>query len=483
MASKDRNTKESSGFHRTRCIADTAMVLLLLLISVIVTVSGECPASDVLSDQQAEPAIEQVGSKVARVDWSDLWPDIDWTECFSEAKIVSEKADEISIDLNAKEAEVTVEPCTETRFKVVATTVADGVKVESHRTRRGFKTSKPPMGKQPPEDSKLHSYRVDVNNGIMDLTKIDLTVAFADVADDPSCNRVNATELRFRKVGSESDVWTVADRPGMHPTLKMTVEGLDDVCASYEVVLVLMGTDGTESSEVKLVTVGPVSPETRMLAYESGFMYNVTGPDILSISDIGANGAIARWPESDCADYYAMTVTSKGYENTQMLHPSKSRFDFEDLTPCTEYRISLGSRLNTTDPSKTFESNEVTDTFVTEAAFSSSEDNTFNLTSLHTRSGRTSVTLSWLPGEYPCLKDKYDVEMCLRQEEEEDGERECSHQFNMNQVGEKTVAVIQNLRACSSYNVSKNNNADERSGWPNDCNIILGPYFYLSYLY
>ena len=97
-------------------------------------------------------------------------------------------------DLAAKSIAVTVNPCQMTRFKVSALTKAEGEEVASHKTKSGFKTFEAPKAK---EDitQVFHEYHVDQDN-VVDFTKVDLRFKFHDVVEDPSCKRVNGTELR-----------------------------------------------------------------------------------------------------------------------------------------------------------------------------------------------------------------------------------------------------------------------------------------------
>ena len=109
----------------------------------ICNVAAECPSAEDLNDQQTEPDVAQVDPDSALLSWGDLWPDVDWAECFVSAKIVSNSSGVFIADvedLSAKELVVPVEePCEEIRYKIIAET-PDGEEVESFSSRRGFKT-------------------------------------------------------------------------------------------------------------------------------------------------------------------------------------------------------------------------------------------------------------------------------------------------------------------------------------------------------
>ena len=99
------------------------------------------------------------------------------------------------MDLSAKSIEVAVNPCDETRFKVLALTEAEGTEVESFKTTSGFKTFQAPEAKENITQVS-HEYHVDSDN-VVDLTKVDISLNFKDVVEDPSCKRVNGAELRW----------------------------------------------------------------------------------------------------------------------------------------------------------------------------------------------------------------------------------------------------------------------------------------------
>ena len=99
------------------------------------------------------------------------------------------------MDLAAKSIEVAVNPCEETRFKVLAVTKAESIEVESHRTKSGFKTFRAPKAKASISNVS-HEYHID-SDSVVDLTKVDLVLNIEDLVEDPACNKVNGAELRW----------------------------------------------------------------------------------------------------------------------------------------------------------------------------------------------------------------------------------------------------------------------------------------------
>ena len=102
------------------------------------------------------------------------------------------------MDLAARSIEVAVNPCEETRFKVLALTKAERTEVESSKTKNGFKTFQAPKAKERITQVS-YEYHVDSDN-VVDLTKVDLKLNFEDVVEDPSCKRVNGAELRWEYI-------------------------------------------------------------------------------------------------------------------------------------------------------------------------------------------------------------------------------------------------------------------------------------------
>jgi hypothetical protein len=76
----------------------------------------------------------------------------------------------------------------------------------------------------------------------------------------------------------------------------------------------------------------------------------------------------------------------------------------------------------------------------------------FSLRSLKLRRGRTSITLSWLRDEWPCLADAdFAVVMCPA--EESDDDKACKKDIENSVVQDRRVATVQNLQPCSRYKV------------------------------
>ena len=69
------------------------------------------------------------------------------------------------------------------------------------------------------------------------------------------------------------------------------------------------------------------------------------------------------------------------------------------------------------------------------------------LSTLTTRPGRVYVTLEWEEGEWPCV-DGYDIEMNVNATGDVVDET-----FEFSQVGKMTVATVQGLKSCTTYEV------------------------------
>ena len=69
------------------------------------------------------------------------------------------------------------------------------------------------------------------------------------------------------------------------------------------------------------------------------------------------------------------------------------------------------------------------------------------LSTLTVRPGRTHVTLEWEEGEWPCV-DGYDIRMS----ESATGDV-VDKAFEFSQVGKMTVATVQGLKSCTTYEV------------------------------
>ena len=75
-----------------------------------------------------------------------------------------------------------------------ALTKAEKREVVSQKSKSGFKTFKAPKAKENLADV-THEYLID-SDDMVDLTKLDLSLKFEDVVEDPSCHKVNGAELR-----------------------------------------------------------------------------------------------------------------------------------------------------------------------------------------------------------------------------------------------------------------------------------------------
>ena len=69
------------------------------------------------------------------------------------------------------------------------------------------------------------------------------------------------------------------------------------------------------------------------------------------------------------------------------------------------------------------------------------------LSTLTTRTGRVHVTFEWEKGEWPCV-DGYDIRMKVNATGDVVNEA-----FEFTQVGKMTVATVQGLKSCTTYEV------------------------------
>lgn len=423
--------------------------LLIPLLSVLSHVKGDCPTLEELSDQRIVPEITQVDSEHALVEWSGLWDEMDWTNCLSSAAILINGEEEQALeDLNGRNQTVKVEPCEETTAEIKVTLSETGEEALSFRSKKGFKTYKSPLTKE--ETAIEFSHHVD-DKGVIVLTKADVRVKFNELVYDPSCRRVFSSELRFRRDGDE--IWTVVKTFEVFRTLDETIEGFDDLCSGYEVVLQLMGAPGTEDMQVPLGTLEAVSPELMKEAYESGFRYQPPKPSDLTLSSSTDTEAQFSWSKPVCSSGYIATLSqsalaggSDEIARRKVDDEDETSLSMPDLDPCTGYLINLRSYLSIGDTSFFYESAPVTLPFATKPHTTSEA---FELKSFSSRSGRSSITLSWLRNEWPCY-DQINVRLCPAGEQDEGL---CDQIGEPKIVNDRKVVTFQGLLPCSDYKV------------------------------
>lgn len=249
--------------------------IALLTLSLPYLTFAACPTLADLEDQNAVPdSVRQISSDRVSIDWSNLWSNFAWTEeCFSAAFVLMEDLEIEMENVGRKNATVQVRPCEEARFRVKVTLTATGESFASHRTEADFMTYKGPKAKVDPV--------VSVEYVEDDLTKVRVKSRFVDLAEDAFCRKVTATELRFREKkqsedDDEEDLWTVVKSArGVFRNLDTVIEGLDNICAEYEIVLQLVGTPGTEASPVLLAVLPPVEKSLLKSSFEAGFDYRL----------------------------------------------------------------------------------------------------------------------------------------------------------------------------------------------------------------
>ena len=226
-----------------------------------------CPTLRDLEDQNSVPdAVKQIRSDRVLIDWSELWSNFDF-ECFSKVSVLLGE-DEVAVveDVEKKNASVEVTPCQEARFRIKVILSESGESFHSHRTEADFMTYEAPKAKAHPH--------VEVDYAERDFTRLRVKSKFTDLVENPACRKVTATELRFRQMGHDDNLWTVVKSAGgVFRSLDEVVQGLNNVCAEYEVVLQLIGTPGTEASPSFLARLPPVNKVTLKSSYDAGFKY------------------------------------------------------------------------------------------------------------------------------------------------------------------------------------------------------------------
>ena len=340
------------------CLPFIFCVLSLLLVNNLLAVSAiDCPTKDQLEDNNGEPLITQLSPTQIQLDWTDLWTDFEWYACFIYIKVVKETdggdateddtENQFEVrDVNQKTLEITVTPCEEVRFAVRAELLENEGQAQSYFSKRRFKSFAEPLGKT--IDATLFKYHKDPDSGVLDLTRVDIDVDFDDVVEDPSCRRVVGTELRLRKEGEE--VWTVVENTKTFRNLKMTVDGLDEICSSYEIGLQLLGTEGTDGSLVTLARIDPVTRALFQTALDTGFQYRLPEPQGFTTQP-GLTHVKLSWVYPSCINVYHVIVTKVGdteeeEENvysSEQFTASELMLDSEKVTECQTYKIRLAS--------------------------------------------------------------------------------------------------------------------------------------------
>jgi len=442
------------------------VLLSLMTYSVAVSV---CPTKDEMEAAGGFPRAKQVASEAAFVEWSDLWPQVDWAECFERTTLVvrqeGREMREVTLDdVEARNMTVTLEPCLETRFAVKTTLAGngdddEGVEVTSLESERGFQTFMPPRVRDLDDVGGLYgklSRGVQTwPGGPVDLSKASVQISFRMVADDPVCRRVTGAELRFRRKSNDTEiVWTVAASTAMaFRQLDETVEGLDDLCAAYEFELELAGTAGAGGALVPLEDVQAPSKQELADAYDSGYRPDLGQGPLVRIGQQMEDVVTVEWEAQSCVNAYRIVV-SDGHRGQGVVvgelevaaefDKSVLTADIGNLTHCSAYTVELRSLLKSVG-GRAFKSSPAIAKGHTVWDPNEAED--IDLQSLTVRSGRTSATLSWLRDEWICL-GPLEAAVC-----EAANASVCLAPVTASSIGGRTVATFRGLTPCRSYEV------------------------------
>ena len=133
--------------------------------------------------------------------------------------------------------------------------------------------------------------------------------------------------------------------------LKMTVDKLDDFCATYDLSLRLHGTEGTLPAEKVLKTLQPLKSniEALTLAKNSGYEHQFKPPKSFQTKFLSENSMVLEWSlaeEQACLEGFQLTVynAEDGSEHSKSYIDSPTtQFQLTYLRPCTNYVAHLVS--------------------------------------------------------------------------------------------------------------------------------------------
>ncbi len=442
----------------------------------------QCGAlSDWEDSRGSSPKVRQVDSRTALLDWSQLWTTARWRGCVESAAVVitakgGRRREEVEVDRPEERRNLTVAvtPCEETRF-LVRVRLSTGEEVDSFRSAHGFKTHLPPRAKTAAADAAVVTRGGGGKEGgggggsVIDLTTAEVMVAFSDVVDDPACRRVVATELRFRRAGETT--WTVAKTlASPFRRLEERLEGLADLCSDYEVALELVGTEGTGGTLARLASLEAPGAERMREAWESGFRWEAgAAPGAIRVVGRSDRRLEVEWDPPpapallpSCATgYVAVLRDEKGRRDREerTTGGEERRAEFVGLAPCRKYKVEVFGYLRI-DGERRFQGKAAE----AEAATAAAEEDgkQFRVSSLGARSGRTSITLDWLTGEWgPCL-GRLGARLCKVEAVDVEGHgrgkevnsSSCLSPSSSRVINDRAVVTFQHLEACASYKVS-----------------------------
>ena len=137
----------------------------------------------------------------------------------------------------------------------------------------------------------------------------------------------------------------------------MTVDKLDDFCATYDLSLRLHGTEGTLPAEKVLKTLQPLKSniEALTLAKNSGYEHQFKPPKSFQIKFLSENSMVLEWSlaeEQACLEGFQVTVynAEDGSEHSKSYIDSPTtQFQLTYLRPCTNYVAHLVSYMGKSD--------------------------------------------------------------------------------------------------------------------------------------
>lgn len=248
----------------------------------------ECPTSEELLSRNNYPKTRQINSETSEIDWTHLWPDMDWSTCVTSVEILVDNSVVESIsNFDQKLVQVPVEPCRD--FEVViqiglmsgpAPEYGESPKVESFPSKDS-KTFRPPKGKDTAVDKAIVAYLK------YDPTSVKISLNFTDIVEDPACHKIVDVFLVVREkdvlLSAENDL--LVKNVGVFRQLEEVLTNqLVDLCAEYEILARLIGTEGTGSTDVLLSTLGPLNDVELEAAYSAGFRHEIkVGPTDLRV--------------------------------------------------------------------------------------------------------------------------------------------------------------------------------------------------------
>ena len=265
-----------------------SLCVFLLLGAVSSQQSPECPTPEQLLSKNNYPKTRQINSETLEVEWTHLWPDMDWSTCVTSVEIlVDNKVVETVSDFDQKIVQVTVEPCRDIEVVIVIGPLSgqipeyeDPPKVKSFPSK-DTKTFRPPKGMESAANNANIAYLKN------DPTSVEVKLNFVDLVEDPACHKVVDVVLVVREkeelLSAETDLFVKPVGIFRHH-VEVITNKLIDFCAEYEILARLIGTEGTGSTDVLLSTLGPIKDADLEVAHSAGFRHDLkVGPTDLRV--------------------------------------------------------------------------------------------------------------------------------------------------------------------------------------------------------